>query len=814
MEKKYKSFIYAFVLCLAVTSCREDMEKWQSYDGPLYLSAHKEKAISRAVTGDEFEEGTAFRIWAYEQGSSTPQDFPVQGIKGKEKVLAGGMHYIDLADYNTQLQGEKDFYGITDTTPVAPQPNENSDTEFKIEPNDKGDYTDYLRAALPYNEKRTSNILQMNFRHIMSKVTFKVVQQSDEAIEANRQIQIHSISLKAKNNKDIPFKGTYDAQTDKFTVEECKVRKIEPEKDVSVPANTPQNEETAVQVGKSFLVFPSRAGLAEGAPTPLYTACITFTDPNGQYGTRGEQVTEEIDIYDSWAITPNIPLEFKSNYEYTLVIQFLKDKNQRVITLVPQAFDWLDGEGTPDAPYQEQDLGQPVTFNGVMWADRNLGATSAHPTRSYEDWLRSVGYFYQYGRNFPYFPMASSKITEDKKWVNEDLNDVEILRESLASGGKREGINGLYPVINPEAWNCKENINYWYKPAKTTASDCIWKLGDVGEGRTFSFSYEKNYSLGKLEKTSNGGQTPRTWQDQSETPCPPGWRLPTPEDFKGILPSSAYSGNITFREYTKMNNVGSWTAEVNGKNDVEPNFETIFNKANIGKITVKEGAGTDDIGQPAYKGEFPYIFREEMESFDGQKERCVYILSMGEGDRMRVKDKSNELKNNKNYIYNWGVVYGIKRQNTPKAYRMKWEVKLMSDSNPTQEGNVTVYGKPFRGVLVISRYRTSPKDNFEPDDNGKYEASLKKYDWEHPAEVLYLPVGGIANNWTAGKIANVGTETWYATNQMTSGNEQCKNIMWFKFAGSETASQSLILSEHSPLGDAVQIRCVRDLNAR
>lgn len=62
-----------------------------------------------------------------------------------------------------------------------------------------------------------------------------------------------------------------------------------------------------------------------------------------------------------------------------------------------------------------------------------------------------------------------------------------------------------------------------------------------------------------------------------------------------------------------------------------------------------------------------------------------------------------------------------------------------------------------------------------------------------------------------GNIANVGTETWYATNETAEDNR--KKIMWFKFAGSQTASQSIILSDKSPLGDAVQVRCVRDLNA-
>ena len=226
-----------------------------------------------------------------------------------------------------------------------------------------------------------------------------------------------------------------------------------------------------------------------------------------------------------------------------------------------------------------------MTFNGVMWADRNLGATSAHPTRSYEDWLKSVGYFYQYGRNIPYFPMPPAKKNDQKgRWIYEDLSDIGILKESLVSGGELTGKNPLFPVVDPASWNLG-NGTYYYQPARTTANDeCIWNLGDAGGGHTFSFSYDGAYSLGKLERKSNGGETPRTWADQSETPCPPGWRLPAEEDFRGILPGSAYSGNITFRVYTNLNNAGSWEATIDNKSLEEPDFEKAFSEENLKKI--------------------------------------------------------------------------------------------------------------------------------------------------------------------------------------------------------------------------------------
>ena len=825
MEKIYKKIIYVFALCLTIASCKEEIEIGLPSDGQLRLSAQKEKAISRAAAENGFEEGTRFRIWAY-LNNVTAEKFPKNGVTGTETALTGGMHYIDLGDYNQYLPGEKDFYGFTDNTSSGDcTPNtDNSVYNINFDDSSPAGYTDFLRAHLPYSDRGPSNILTMNFRHIMSKVTFKVVQQSEENVVENNRLQVTSISLKQKGeNGKIPQNGTYDVLTGQFSITESAERKITPEKEVVVPVCKPEENKSAAQVGEPFLIFPSRAGLNSKETTPQYVASITFKDPTGSYGAKDEEITQEIDIYDSWS-QENVTLEFLPNHEYTLSIQFLGDGNKRIITVVPLVYDWLEGEGVEDnTGYQEQSLGQPVTFNGVMWADRNLGATGSQPTHSYNDWLKSVGYFYQYGRNIPYFPMPWNS-DEKPKYIDNttDLGDPEQLAKSLVTN-KTTGVNPLYPVINPQSWNLNDQTTYYYRPSNTINwQKCIWNLGDVGDGNTFSFDYNTNYTLGKLERKSlNLDASPNTWQDQSETPCPPGWRLPTAEDFRGILPGSAYSGNITFRNYSGYEpETGSWLAEINGSLTQEPQFKEVFAAENLSKVIVKKGAGIGDEGQQAYRGGFPYLYRREEEKFGDRIDHSVYILSMGDGDWTRVKDQSGDLSGDKgdDYVYNWGKVYGIKRQGTDNAYRVKWEIKLVSDGDFTKEKgenelpDIKVYTQPFRGVLVISRYPADKDDDFEADDQGQYRTSLRSYDWEHPAEVLYLPVGGIAGNWSEGKIANVGTETWYATCEKDRDNPR-KTIMWFKFAGTRTSSQSIILSDKSPLGDAVQIRCVRDLNA-
>ena len=67
------------------------------------------------------------------------------------------------------------------------------------------------------------------------------------------------------------------------------------------------------------------------------------------------------------------PFRFLPNYEYTLTIT-ITNSDVQIITIIPRRYDWI--EHNDDSQY----MGQPLTFNGVMWMDRNLGATSADMT--------------------------------------------------------------------------------------------------------------------------------------------------------------------------------------------------------------------------------------------------------------------------------------------------------------------------------------------------------------------------------------------------------------------------------------------------
>lgn len=784
------------LMCVAFISCKEEtFSAWN--EGDTVLSAYKEKVASRAVAEYYFSEGTKYRIWVTNTGTQNPA-FEGQegGVEGTETIRQDDLHYINLGDYNNKLVGDYDFYGFTDSTETAPLAS--ADGTYNISLNTgTNDYVDYRRGELKFADRGTSSVLRMPFKHIMSQVRVMVMCQED----INSTLTLKTVQFIGQKNGDlskgVTFSANYNIFNNEFTNHKLAPRTILSNGEVEVPVvgtKSDANKE-AKDLG-TYLLFP------EEQTDEVYYIRVKFVDTNNFYGIKDADGISTIDIpiYDN-RVEGEKALHFEQNTSYTLYITFLSN-TARIVTLVPKVFEWLDGEeDNLGNKYEEQDLGQPVTFNGVMWSDRNVGATSAHPTRSMDDWYKSVGYFYQYGRNIPYFPNnLKSDGTVDYKT---DLAEALAMDDYFVNNGVKDKSGGLiYPVINYESWGTtayaeREKI----EPESNNNYYVIRKLGDMGgNNRYWGFIYD-NYNLSHI---NNQG-----WDKGYNTPCPPGWRLPTTDDFKGIIPGSAYSGNITFRRYTEVGSNGSWYSHNAAE---EPVFEIRFSKDTLSTSYVGvEGGPAEDVGKQVYKGFFPCVYREENND-PSPGARSQYILSMKGDDWNRVKQTSGDIRPNKDFIYNWGVIYGIKNVGTSSAYRVKWEVKLQSVKSPQEVDGVQVYGEPFRGVLVISRYQTSKDDYFTADENGSYEAALDKYDWENPVEQLSLPIGGYVDSWSKGHLGNIGMEAWYAISNRDGINENyLKNIFWFKYCGTNASSQTAIISDKSLMVGAVQVRCVRDL---
>lgn len=797
MVRKILYMVSAVVLAgMAFLSCKdEDFRAWE--DGGTVLSAYKERVISRVGEVYNFSEGTRYRIWVNKTEDGQPAfDGQAAGMEGTEAIREDGLNYIDLGTtYNNRLVGDYDFYGLTDSTDTAPAATE--DGIYSITLNDQNNYTDYRRGELKYKDRGTGSVLRMPFKHIMSQVRVKVMCQQDITSELKLK-KVEFIGTK-DGNTGVVRSAVYNVFDNEFKQTATGIRTIDlGENVIDIPkvGSTSDAIEGAADVG-TLLFFP------EEQTNETYYMRVTIDDSENLYGKGTTDVEIDIPIYDNRVETTQA-LHFEQNTSYTLYITFL-NSTARIVTLVPKVYDWLDGEtDKQDASgyYEELYFGQPVTFNGVMWSDRNVGATSAHPDRSMDDWNRSVGYFYQYGRSIPYFPNNLKDDGSGTVDYDTPLNEALAMDKTV----NNQSMGGyIYPVVNYETWGTTaESESSRIEPASYDGySYIVRELGNMGNNnrRYWGFLYG-NYNLSSI---GNEG-----WEDGNNTPCPPGWRLPTTEDFKGIIPGSAYSGNITFRKYSGINSTtGSWSAP-----DSEPNFEIEFNQGNIRNITVIPGGPAGEEYQQAYRGYFPCIYREESDD-PVTGARSQYILSMRDEDWNKVKSRHIR-PGSPNYQYNWGVIYGIKNVGSASAYRVKWEVRLQSESEPIDEGNgVLNYTDPFRGVLVISRYQTSEFDTFEPDENDSYVSALERYVWDNPVEQLMLPIGGYVNSWSQGHLGNIGTEAWYAiSNRDGISDNDKKNIFWFKYCGSECSSQTAVISDRSEMTGAVQVRCVRDLGNR
>ena len=818
---------------LAWACAKDELSVAGGVNGGGGLAAYREQVVTKAAQPDSwFAEGTEYRIWVTNRGTTTP-DMPNDnaqgnGYVGTETVREDDVHYINFRPVEGNV--ERDFYGFTSASQEAPEAKKVNET-YRIERTDGADYTDYLRGELiyPYGGAiMKGGILQMPFKHIMAQVCF----QASMSTDVKGKIEIVSVELLGdkEGKTGITKSGTYQVYENEFTFDGEEIRTAQ-------PANPLALSEKAGVID-TLLIFPTyktekEAETAEAQPenAPVTYMRITFTDKDGVYKEFGKdddgnkQIT--LPIYNA---NTNDPLVFRQNHSYTLHVTFITDQ-QRVVMLVPQVLNWIEKEGTEDTGWMAtEDLGQPVTFNGLLWSDRNLGATSGNPTRSVEDWYNSLGYIYQYGRNIPYYPFTVNE--NGKGSGNYTVYDTP-------ADEAYQNNRLIYPVINPESWGVEGAMGgegRWYIHPVTNQNNgnpgLVWDL----DGERFQKLYARDpgyadfgyYNLSGDYKLSYLDGYQGDWLNNTNTPCPPGWRLPTLSEFMSILPSSSFAGNITFRRFdgTMGGNGGPIAmGRDDAERDREPDFESAFSQRRIEEMT-----DPGNRNQPAYEGYFPYIYREENDDFqDGTDVKGQYILSMADEDRIQIRNRKEIEglegwlgrdidRNGDSQDFNWGVIYGIKNQGTARAYRMKWSIRLMYEGQPTKydDGSMEFAAEdnPFHGVLVIERFEATKEDTFEPERRESYGDVLKKYDWEHPVAVMYLPIGGICDaEWSKGKMANVGSEVWYATSETAedNGGTARKKIVWIKFAGSSCKdSQAISTTDKSQLGAAIFIRPVRD----
>lgn len=105
--------------------------------------------------------------------------------------------------------------------------------------------------------------------------------------------------------------------------------------------------------------------------------------------------------------------DMENNAHYTVNIKVSEDKLSLEVE-VKNIPDWSDGGGMDFDVNGGTQSSEIVSFNGLQWMDRNLGASTADLEN---DWNNAVGKFYQWGRNIAFgtseFETVSGPLTAD-----------------------------------------------------------------------------------------------------------------------------------------------------------------------------------------------------------------------------------------------------------------------------------------------------------------------------------------------------------------------------------------------------------------
>jgi len=511
-------------------------------------------------------------------------------------------------------------------------------------------------------------------------------------------------------------------------------------------------------------------------------------DAGGVIWYRGTIIKEEIKDYYTEVGSPDRTLYFKQNTSYMLIITF-QDDAVRIITVIPIVEEWLPGEGTPGEPWQEQAMGQPQMFDNIVWSDRNLGADHFDATGN--DYEKTVGYFYQAGRNIPYYPFKwGKKVMEDmdkgiaidqatlEKYYYPDIADIR--KQDLANGSSayKASEYAFYPVVDSRIRkmhvhmtdNTKQGTDKYTLIDENTGElkrlvEFQWLMWP-GNGQPQMYIPETmptddhcvslvrgNYS-GPMDGLKEN-QDMHWEKGQHTQPVSGAWVVPSSKDFLTIFPSTPHAGNITFRVGADNSQPMEWYPNamsqdikvlrvtvpyyVDGMNaPAKTNASAMYTTAwNTLKEHEDEGCTTSGYWNGPGSLKNP-DYEPDGDPEDGSA--SVYLISR-EGDDL----VEPEILQTGNWaIRSWGTVYAIKNIYSAAAYRMRWRVVNASK----EAANPCFY-------VEICRYRC------RPDARLTAENYKTDYDWEHPAAKIYFPICGLGD-WT-GEYINFGTECQYAT---------------------------------------------------
>ncbi len=509
---------------------------------PIDFTSSKMRIITKA--GDQaqrFAEGTKFKLFAVQasSGSHNWSNTVMYDRAGTES--SGSINYGTKVSYGVAPLNVLDFYGITygegsDIQSVGSE-GEVPKVSVSMASGTLPDlmYSDNLKA-----KTSSSGLLNMEFRHAMSKINIEILKQ-DESQDEIKQLE------GAKVDK-IVLKGT--GTSGDFNVETGLWESVSSPSDGYVVYEGSTSVSSEVQMIVSDLhVIPVAGG---NVTLDIYLSGITNAVSPVSY-------TLTID-----AASDGKYLHLEQNHEYTFSVVVLKN-DVRVVTVTPKVYDWIDVDMGNVAYF-----GQPVFFGGLMWMDRNLGAKSADCEN---DWYNTVGHYYQFGRNIPF-------ILDVEKWLayteddgTKDLKEARILEEntdritrlhtawsSYDDARKADVLKNMVECIY--SLDHKGKRTHGYKKVSTADDILARKVGEVildSKGNVDDDKTSASYLYGggpggtyQMVWTFKGNHAQDYWKSSQDQPCPRGWRLPTVDDLYTFMPRQQVNWNTSGNTYPKL----------------------------------------------------------------------------------------------------------------------------------------------------------------------------------------------------------------------------------------------------------------------